>query len=166
MRLKLPTRCLVRRGYRRGVGPKFKRAAKTSSIVTSLPREPPVPDTELLEFFSQAQNYLTLAHQHEAVLIVQHDVNKQYSGEQMQYMSNACRHCFQDFRYLFDNMLLRVLLRYSHPLHCLRDTDLKLYPNLPSLKRMKSLPTWIARELFSFSFSTFCFCIGYFYYII
>ena len=37
----------VRRGYRRGVGPKLKGAASTSSTAASPPRGPLVPDSEL-----------------------------------------------------------------------------------------------------------------------
>ena len=79
----------VRRGYRRGVGPKFKGAASTSSTVASPPRDPPVPDSELRDFFSQTQNYLAAAHQRESVLLAQRDAERQYFNEQLRYMSSA-----------------------------------------------------------------------------
>ncbi|PON47936.1 hypothetical protein PanWU01x14_241100 [Parasponia andersonii] len=42
----------VRKGYKRGVGPKLKGAASTSSTTASLSRDPPVPDSELRDFFN------------------------------------------------------------------------------------------------------------------
>ncbi|PON99164.1 hypothetical protein TorRG33x02_050240 [Trema orientale] len=54
----------VRRGYRRGVGPKLKGAASTSFTVASPPRDSPVPDTE-------------------------RDVEIQYFNEKLRYMSSA-----------------------------------------------------------------------------
>ncbi|PON34621.1 hypothetical protein PanWU01x14_342870 [Parasponia andersonii] len=64
----------VRRGYRRGVGPKLKGATSTSSTATSPPWDSPVPDSELRDFFSQTQSYLVVIHQREAVLLVQRNV--------------------------------------------------------------------------------------------
>ncbi|PON42706.1 hypothetical protein TorRG33x02_335220 [Trema orientale] len=79
----------VRRGYRRGVGPKLKGAASTSSTAASPPRDPPVPDSELRDFFSQTQSYLAAAHQRESVLLAQRDAERQYFNEQLRYMSSA-----------------------------------------------------------------------------
>ncbi|PON53704.1 hypothetical protein PanWU01x14_200460, partial [Parasponia andersonii] len=42
----------VRRGYRRGVGPKLKGAASPSSTAASPRQDPSMPDFELREFFS------------------------------------------------------------------------------------------------------------------
>ncbi|PON42385.1 hypothetical protein PanWU01x14_282480, partial [Parasponia andersonii] len=43
----------VRSEYRRGVGPKLKGDTSISSTAASPPRDPPMPDSELQDFFSQ-----------------------------------------------------------------------------------------------------------------
>ncbi|PON86364.1 hypothetical protein TorRG33x02_178160 [Trema orientale] len=56
----------IRRGYRRGVGPKLNGAASISTTTSSpTHQQPPVPDPELQDFFIQVQNYLAVAYQYE-----------------------------------------------------------------------------------------------------
>ncbi|PON86410.1 hypothetical protein TorRG33x02_177510 [Trema orientale] len=60
----------IRKGYRRGAGPKLMGATSTSTTASSPPHQPPyVPDLALQDFFSETQNYLAVANQCEQVLL-------------------------------------------------------------------------------------------------